>query len=140
MNKELEKTLMEKYPKIFPQKTEETKDEPIYEWGIECHDGWYNLLDSCFDLIQRYIDSRYDKTKQVIACQIKQKYGSLRFYYDGGDDVVDGIVRTIEYLSHDICEDCGTSGPVKTVCNSCNNLSKSSKKFYAEQFEFNFNG
>jgi hypothetical protein len=46
----------------------------------------------------------------VIAVQVKEKYGTLRFYYNGGDDVVDGIVRMAEAMSAITCEVCGAPG------------------------------
>jgi hypothetical protein len=69
------------------------------------------------------------KIKQVIAAQVKEKFGGLRFYYDGGDDQIFGMVYLAENMSYKICEVCGNSGKsinnkgwVRTVCNSpeCN--------------------
>ncbi len=54
--------------------------------------------------------------------QIKEKFGTLRFYYQGGDSFVDGAVQYAELLSGSICEECGcpgtarTDGWVKTLC------------------------
>lgn len=47
---------------------------------------------------------------QVVAVQVKEKFGGLRFYYNGGDDVVRGIVRMAEAMSYDTCEQCGAPG------------------------------
>ena len=40
-----------------------------------------------------------DEMYQVIAIQVKEKYGGLRFYYSGGDDYIHGIVAMAENLS-----------------------------------------
>jgi hypothetical protein len=64
-----------------------------------------------------------DVCTQVVATQIKEKFGTLRFYYDGGDDYVDGIVRMAESMSSVTCETCGNPGTqtyggwIKTLCD-----------------------
>jgi hypothetical protein len=47
---------------------------------------------------------------QVVVEQIKEKFGTLRFYYRGGDDVINGMVRMAEAMSEVICEECGRPG------------------------------
>lgn len=65
---------------------------------------------------------------QVVADQIKSKYSGLRFYYHGGDDIIDGMVRLAEELSYCICENCGImnetvmrnqAGWIETLCTNC---------------------
>ena len=58
--------------------------------------------------------------------QVKEKYGGLSFYYNGGDDTIYGMVRFAEELSYHICENCGsttnvsqTEGWIKTLCDKC---------------------
>jgi hypothetical protein len=46
----------------------------------------------------------------VVIEQYKEKFGTLRVYYDGGDDVVKGIVRYAEHLSSLTCQDTGKTG------------------------------
>jgi len=47
---------------------------------------------------------------QVVAAQVKEKFGTLRFYYSGGDNVIDGMVRMAESMSGVTCKECGNSG------------------------------
>lgn len=61
--------------------------------------------------------------EQVVAVQVKEKFGGLRFYYSGGDDYIRGVVDMAENMSYKICEDCGSpgktrnmSGWIKTLC------------------------
>lgn len=64
-----------------------------------------------------------DIVEQVVATQVKEKFGSLRFYYNGGDDYIDGLVRMAELISEHTCEVCGdkgelsSSGWYKTLCD-----------------------
>lgn len=60
---------------------------------------------------------------QVIVDQVKEKFGTLRFYYTGGDSKIDGMVRMAESMSAVTCEVCGKPGEqrhggwVKTLCD-----------------------
>ena len=109
MNDTLDKLLVQKYPKIFQNRYLPPKESCMF-WGFEHGDGWFHIIDSlCFN-IQNYIDLKKDIVPQVVARQVKEKFGTLRFYYDGGDDVIDGMVSIAETFSSVICEDCGAPG------------------------------
>jgi hypothetical protein len=62
---------------------------------------------------------------QVTLDQVKEKFGTLRFYYSGGDDIIDGMVRMAESMSGVTCEGCGNVGErrgggwVHTYCTPC---------------------
>ena len=59
---------------------------------------------------------------QVTLDQVKEKFGTLRFYYTGGDDEIRGMVRMAESMSAVTCEECGLPGTqtqggwIKTAC------------------------
>jgi len=61
---------------------------------------------------------------QVVVDQVKEKFGTLRFYYSGGDDHVDGVVRMAEAISAVTCEECGAPGKtrhggwIRTLCDA----------------------
>ena len=131
MNKNLEAKLFDKYPKIFRQK-DLSMIETCMCWGIECDSGWYNLIDRLCYQIQWHIDhnlSDDDEASQiqVEAIQVKEKYGTLRFYYHGGNRFIDGLVSMAESLSAVTCERCGNPGEpnkkgwIKTLCEVCKN-------------------
>jgi hypothetical protein len=48
--------------------------------------------------------------EQVIAVQVKEKFGGLRFYYNGGDEYIRGAVDMAEMLSLATCDVCGDRG------------------------------
>jgi hypothetical protein len=62
-----------------------------------------------------------------VASQVKEKFGGLRFYIDGGTDEHRAYIRFAEEMSYTICETCGTttnvvqtvSGWVYTTCRPC---------------------
>lgn len=124
MTKDLDDLLVSKYPKIFAQRYK-SMEETAMCWGFECGDGWFWLIDKLCESIQNYIDSNHKQ--QLEATQVKEKYGSLRFYYTGGDKLIEGMIWLAEFLSNSICENCGEHGENKTInnwlytlCEECN--------------------
>ena len=131
MSPEKEKILCEKYPKIFKI---EKINEPLGIWGVECDDGWFELIDTLCNKIQSHIDWRARNVQdvsiidnlQVVAEQIKEKFGGLRFYVTGGDDATDAFISFAETISLKTCENCGhpgqqksISGWIHTACDPC---------------------
>ena len=53
-----------------------------------------------------------DVIEQVVAEQVKEKFGGLRFYFRGGDEVIHNYVDFAEHLSYSTCEQCGKPGEV----------------------------
>ena len=52
---------------------------------------------------------------QVVAIRVKKRFGTLTFYYYGGDDVIAGIVMMAEAMSSVTCEVCGDSGEISST-------------------------
>jgi len=124
MKQELDKLLCERYPKMMVN-----RNLPMQEtcmcWGFDCGDGWFNILDQLMGNIQHHIDWKNKKEEvvaQVTLDQVKEKFGTLRFYYTGGDDYIDGMVTMAESMSGVTCEECGNPGKrigggwVRTLC------------------------
>lgn len=92
--------------------------------------GWQPIIFELSNKIQSYIDRSLKKNDldkvvpQIQVAQIKEKFGGLRFYYDGGDSTVDAMVSMAESWADHTCEICGASGKsrnlpwVKTLCES----------------------
>ena len=126
MKAELDEKLVKKYPLIFKDRFEDMRTTAMC-WGFSCGDGWYDLIDSLCSTIQGHIDNskKYGNSEipQVVATQVKEKYGTLRFYYYGGDEYVSGAVMLAELMSSRICEVCGKPGRtrpggwIRTLCD-----------------------
>jgi hypothetical protein len=110
------KQMEERFPKMFA--------EPY--GGFACGEGWWPILTNLCANIQHHLDWKNKKSEvvpQVTVAQIKEKFGGLRFYYSGGDDTIDGMVRMAEAWAGNTCEDCGapatkqTTGWIKNVCD-----------------------
>ncbi len=126
MREELDRQLVEKYPKIFANRYADMKTTAMC-WGFEHGDGWYQIIDRLCNNIQHHIDWQEKMGKsvpQVVATQVKEKFGTLRFYYAGGDDYIFGLVSMAESWSAVACEECGSLGTqnsqgwIKTLCET----------------------
>ena len=81
-----------------------TDKVPIISRNIcSCGDGWLPMIQN---LIQELIDAGWNKE----ISQIKEKFGSLRFYIGGGSDEMYTIIGKYEHKSLEICEECGEPG------------------------------
>lgn len=131
MNQELDEKLCSKYPKIFANRHGDMK-ETLMCWGFECGDGWYNIIDQLCANIQHHIDWKQEQKEkygrgegcsQVVAVQVKEKFGTLRFYTSGGDEEIFGMIRMAESMSAVTCEECGSPGHqrgggwIRTLCD-----------------------
>jgi hypothetical protein len=136
MNQELDQLLCEKYPKMMVNR-DKSMMETCMCWGFECGDGWFTILDQLMGNIQHHIDwnnknfekgyKQYKQVPQVTLDQVKEKFGTLRFYYQGGDDEISGMVRMAESMSSVTCEQCGNPGTtggqgwITTLCETHRN-------------------
>lgn len=123
MQNELEKRLYDKYPEIFIQKNL-GPDETCMYWGMEIGDGWYHIIDNLCEKIQYYVNA--SGIQQIEAVQVKQKFGTLRFYVNISDEFVDDLISSAEEESSQTCEHCGskedigtTKGWIMVLCRKC---------------------
>lgn len=121
--------LLNKYSKLFSlyHNPPERSRWPIC-WGLECGKGWLPLLDKLCGQIQHHVDWKQKSDpefEQPIVHQCKEKFGTLRFYIQGGDDHVQGLIALAESMSSIICEDCGVPGKarndgwIRVLCDPC---------------------
>lgn len=139
MKPELQSQLYARYPDIFCNRGK-SPQESCLAFGLECGDGWFDLLDHlCYALSHVYSTGFYAgdeyvsvESPQVVADQVKEKYGQLCFYHhlefpdsfreqaktypdakrimDSYSDHIDGIVHMAESMSERICEATGLPG------------------------------
>jgi hypothetical protein len=113
MTPNLEQILIKTFPNLYSNLD-----------GFYCGDGWYNILFALSQQIQAHQDwiqeaRRYrvqhnipltETPHPVTVQQVKEKWGTMRFYYHGGDDWIQGMVMMAEALSTTTCEVCGAPG------------------------------
>lgn len=101
-----------------------------YVWaGIDCDEGWRPLVEAFYALA--------DKHPCVVVAQVKEKYGTLRLYWDHDHEKcqqlywdkeaqsmtlrdpekhysqLQGLVDGLDYASGFVCELCGKFGRVR---------------------------
>ncbi|MFK4448353.1 hypothetical protein ABH944_008411 [Caballeronia udeis] len=107
MSPELDHQLCTRYPETFARRHD--RDAPI-AFGIETCDCWFDLLDALCTSLQ-WATRQGDP--QVVADQVKEKFGGLRFYYDQAISVrQEGMISLAEGLSQRWCAGhCGRQKP-----------------------------
>lgn len=107
------KSLIKRFPFLLPRKawTGEVVEDYDYTWTeADCiPDGWLVAFGEIFleELREELI--KFDFLDKYRVVQIKEKYGSLRFY-DAGcpkDSNIYDIIEKYSTLSENICIDCG---------------------------------
>lgn len=110
MRQELDDLLVKKYPVIFQDRHGDMRHTAMC-WGFDVNDGWFDLIDGLCNMIQHHM--KYNAkpgTPPFIAEQVKEKFGTLRFYFRGGDATTDAFVRFAEFYSGRVCDICGKPG------------------------------
>jgi hypothetical protein len=104
------------------------------------------VKERCEEMIKNPLRDVPEPVQQVTLDQVKEKFGTLRFYYTGGDDYIRGLVSMAESMSGVTCEGCGAQaktnwpksenggigGWVRTICEPCE---EKRAKAYAEYHE-----
>lgn len=96
--------------------------------GFAVGKGWWPIIESLSANIQSHTDwwnknrENQPVIEQVVVEQIKEKFGGLRFYHQGGDEQIHGMVRMAEAWASHTCEECGAPGTsggrgwIRTLC------------------------
>ena len=142
--------------------------------SLEIEKGWLNIIDTLCSVItsvperiQREITYEQSRSKHdhdrisklelefakliedlPSITQVKEKFGGLRFYADGGTEEHHNFIRFAEAMSYRTCEQCGAPGETrntnwsKTLCDrhhkereSKENLYRSPRKFDPSKLE-----
>lgn len=81
--------------------------------------GWFPLV---HELIEKIITMGWDKE----ICQVKQKFGGLRFYINAAPNEIHKVIHEYEVKSFKTCEHCGKTGKLchhgrwlTTLCEDC---------------------
>jgi hypothetical protein len=135
-----------RYPRVFGTRAVTNTNDAgatdefatIHEW--EFGFGWDGLIENLAHLIdyeiernpkllethtEEFQDNQYEMPPFRIT-QMKEKFGGLRFYYEGGNNRIHGWAEMTENLSQAVCEVCGeighpckNEGWMKTLCPEC---------------------
>jgi len=87
------------------------------ETALHCvGNGWSKIVNNLYDA----------KPKRVNVTQVKEKFGTLRFYVSSAPEWYFDLINYYENLSATICEKCGKPGVLRTergwlltLCDDC---------------------
>lgn len=87
-------------------------------------EGWLPLVESFLESVA--FDIEHNKMPPVKVTCIKEKFGRLNIYFNGGDGIAHAYARLAGELSGKMCESCGTSRNlglytdwIKLSCKEC---------------------
>lgn len=115
MRKELDDLLCQHYPDLFRDRHLDASESCMAK-GFECGDGWFDLIDTLCHLIASKV--KEGSMPPVVVRQVKEKFGSLRFYFRGGNEETYELRRAAEEQSARTCELCGKPGEISSATRS----------------------
>ena len=131
------KGFMERFPILF-QDSKKDMTQTCMCWGIECSTGWFHIIEQLCTVLEFYnLEFVKNHKIAIVADQVKEKFGTLRFYYtvrdvdktgiavssdfelspekenqlriakDYLEMLADNIIREAEHMTENTCANCG---------------------------------
>ena len=125
MNLELQEYLYRRYPKLFREPEGAIHKGPIDEWGIECGDEWFDLVNyfsrACESEIEALASRGIAQDRWPRVRQIKEKLEGLRFYVlpPISEELRDKVTLAAMAENIRICERCGAVIVAKVLAHAC---------------------
>lgn len=114
MTPERTKKLFKDFPTLYAGHKESLQHN-LMPFGFECQDGWEKII--------RRLSEKLEPMG-VKAMQVKEKFGGLRFYLDGGaPEEAHKLIQKAQEESYETCEECGKPGAlrggswIQTLCD-----------------------
>lgn len=107
MEDELDETLFARWPEIYRGR-HEPLSRNLMGFGFECRNGWFGILDALSSVLTTHARALDRAPPQ--ALQVKEKFGTLRFYTHGDDAFDSGAIALAEEMSARVCETSGAPG------------------------------
>jgi hypothetical protein len=117
MRQDLDAALRQDFPLTFAR--DSAGREPWSMFGFEVGDGWEPSIRKAAEKLEPLIQECIDKDPEGYkfghyrTSQIKEKFGTGRWYLSGGSGEMQDIVETWEAATHTICEQCGKPGTLR---------------------------
>lgn len=112
MTPALDAQLRAAYPLVFPRPL--LNDEPI-----RCGDGWLALLTTLASQLQELIEAEPEAERaQYRAVQVKEKFGTLRFYTDRSTPPMSALIDIAESTSARVCDVCSKPAELRSGTNT----------------------
>ena len=89
------KGFMERFPILF-QDSKKDMTQTCMCWGLEVPRGWFHIIEQLCTVLEFY-NMEFVKNYRIaiVADQVKEKFGTLRFYYTIREVDRDGVCREV---------------------------------------------
>ena len=124
MKPELEEKLFSDFPKLYRLRG----DRSQFAGAFYCGDGWEPLIRRLSEKLEPMLDFYEDNGDMPACVQVKEKFGGLCFYINGGNDEIWALIQEAEEEAWRTCEICGSTddakanavgGWIRTNCPPC---------------------
>jgi len=113
MNKDYDDILVRQYPNLYRDRCANMQQTCMC-WGFDCSDGWFHIINQLSAKLEAEIMKLpEDERKHCCASQVKQKFGSLRFYLTCSTDKMEKLIYKACEQSAKTCEVCGKRGALR---------------------------
>jgi hypothetical protein len=117
MKHKLDEALVKDFPLTFARNP--TGKEPWSMFGFECSDGWEPSIRKTAEKLEPLIKAAIEKDPEAHeygyyrTSQLKEKYGTGRWYLSSGTEEMHNLVEAWEEETATICEQCGKLGAIR---------------------------
>lgn len=110
MSPELDQRLVTTFPNLYRQRHLSMR-ETCMCWGFECGNGWFQLIWDLSEKLEAMILALPESEREhCSASQVKEKFGTLRFYMSSETEEMTATIQEAEERSAVTCETCGEPG------------------------------
>lgn len=110
MSPELDRKLFETFPNLYRQRYLSMQETRMC-WGFEHGNGWFEIVWDLSNKLEAMILALPEEARgPYSASQVKEKFGTLRFYMSSETDEMSDAIREAEEQSAVTCETCGNPG------------------------------
>jgi len=110
MNQELTNKLYKDFPELFRGRGK-SMGESAMCFGFDCRDGWFQIIYDLSAEIMTLAEQAGIEAPEMV--QVKEKFGGLRYYVDGGNGAIFSCIQKAGDESMDVCEICGNAGKIR---------------------------
>lgn len=129
MKKEYAQLIFQKCPLIYRGRNKGPKHN-LMCFGFECSSGWFDMIFELSKKVEEIAETMkangLPEDELPMVSQIKEKFGTLRFYMSSTTEEIQNLINQAEHASSQACEQCGKPGSLKkhgsrflTVCDEC---------------------
>lgn len=125
MDKEFDERLCAECPNLYADRHADMMSTCMC-WGFDTMNGWNGIIRDLSLKLEAIIAAMPDGERaKYRAMQVKEKFGTLRFYLTAETSEMDRLIDEAEKASAVTCECCGQPGKLRTkgwlftLCDKC---------------------